>query len=37
MYELINFAVIVLAVVIPLARFMPKFLRTRGEKSARGY
>lgn len=32
MYELINFAVIVLAVVIPLARFMPKFLRTRGEK-----
>jgi F-type H+-transporting ATPase subunit b len=32
MYELINFAVIVLAIVIPLARFMPKFLRSRGEK-----
>jgi len=32
MFELINFAVIVLAIVIPLARFMPKFLRSRGEK-----
>jgi F-type H+-transporting ATPase subunit b len=32
MFELINFAIIVLAIVIPLARFMPKFLRTRGEK-----
>ena len=32
MFELINFAVIVLAIVIPLARFLPKFLRNRGEK-----
>jgi F-type H+-transporting ATPase subunit b len=32
MFELINFAVIVLAIVIPLARFTPKFLRSRGEK-----
>jgi F-type H+-transporting ATPase subunit b len=32
MYELINFAIIVLAIVIPLARFLPKFLRSRGEK-----
>lgn len=32
MFELINFAIIVLAIVIPLARFLPKFLRSRGEK-----
>jgi F-type H+-transporting ATPase subunit b len=32
MFELINFAIIVLAIVIPLGRFLPKFLRTRGEK-----
>jgi F-type H+-transporting ATPase subunit b len=32
MFELINFAIIVLAIVIPLARFMPRFLRNRGEK-----
>jgi F-type H+-transporting ATPase subunit b len=32
MFELINFAIIVLAIVIPLARFMPKFLRNRGVK-----
>jgi F-type H+-transporting ATPase subunit b len=32
MFELINFAIIVMAIVIPLARFLPKFLRTRGEK-----
>ncbi len=32
MFELINFAIIVLAIVIPLARFMPKFLRGRGDK-----
>jgi F-type H+-transporting ATPase subunit b len=32
MFELINFAVIVLAIVIPLSRFLPKFLRSRGEK-----
>ena len=32
MFELINFAIIVLAIVIPLSRFLPKFLRTRGEK-----
>jgi F-type H+-transporting ATPase subunit b len=32
MFELINFAIIVLAIVIPLIRFLPKFLRSRGEK-----
>lgn len=32
MFELINFTIIVLAIVIPLVRFMPKFLRSRGEK-----
>jgi F-type H+-transporting ATPase subunit b len=32
MFELINFGIIVLAIVIPLVRFMPRFLRGRGEK-----
>jgi F-type H+-transporting ATPase subunit b len=32
MYEFINFGIIALAIIIPLARFMPKFIRTRGEK-----
>jgi F-type H+-transporting ATPase subunit b len=31
-FEFINFAVIVLAVGIPLFRFLPKYLRQRGEK-----
>jgi F-type H+-transporting ATPase subunit b len=31
-FEFINFAIIVLAIGIPLFRFLPKFLRTRGEK-----
>lgn len=31
-FEFINFAIIVLALGIPLARFLPKFLRQRAEK-----
>jgi F-type H+-transporting ATPase subunit b len=31
-YEIINFAIIVLAIGIPLWRFVPKFIRQRGEK-----
>ena len=31
-FEFINFAIIGLAIGIPLFRFLPKFLRTRGEK-----
>jgi F-type H+-transporting ATPase subunit b len=31
-FEFINFAIIALAIGIPLFRFLPKFLRTRGEK-----
>ena len=31
-FEFINFAIIVLAIGIPLARFLPKFLRQRAEK-----
>ena len=31
-FEFINFAVIFLAIVIPLARFLPKFLRNRATK-----
>jgi len=30
--EIINFAIIALAIGIPLFRFLPKFIRTRGEK-----
>ena len=32
MFELINFAIIVLAIGIPLFRFLPRFIRNRGEK-----
>jgi F-type H+-transporting ATPase subunit b len=32
LFDFINFAIIVLAIGIPLLRFLPKFLRTRGEK-----
>jgi F-type H+-transporting ATPase subunit b len=31
-FEFINFAIIALAILIPLARMLPKFLRTRAEK-----
>jgi F-type H+-transporting ATPase subunit b len=31
-FEVINFAIIALAIGIPLVRFLPKFLRQRGEK-----
>jgi F-type H+-transporting ATPase subunit b len=31
-YEVINFLIIVLAIVIPLVRWLPKFLRNRAEK-----
>ncbi|MGD0735986.1 MAG: ATP synthase F0 subunit B [Terracidiphilus sp.] len=31
-FEFINFAIIVLAIGIPLFKFLPKFLRNRGEK-----
>jgi F-type H+-transporting ATPase subunit b len=31
-FEFINFAIIALAIVLPLARFLPKFLRTRALK-----
>jgi F-type H+-transporting ATPase subunit b len=32
LFDFINFAIIVLAMGIPLLRFLPKFLRARGEK-----
>jgi F-type H+-transporting ATPase subunit b len=32
LYEIINFALIALVIGIPLFRFLPKFIRTRGEK-----
>jgi F-type H+-transporting ATPase subunit b len=32
LFDFINFAIIVLAIGIPLLRFLPKFLRARGEK-----
>jgi F-type H+-transporting ATPase subunit b len=32
LFEIINFSIIVLAIGIPLIRFMPKFIRNRGEK-----
>jgi F-type H+-transporting ATPase subunit b len=32
LFEIINFSIIVLAIVIPLIRFIPRFLRKRGEK-----
>jgi F-type H+-transporting ATPase subunit b len=31
-FEYINFSIIALAIVIPLFKYLPKFLRTRGEK-----
>jgi len=31
-FELINFLIIALAIVVPLARWLPRFLRTRAEK-----
>ena len=32
LYEIVNFLIIFLAIVVPLARFLPKFLRQRKQK-----